>query len=444
MKNDVSDSVTPSPRIIGGVTFRFPPALLSGLNVGRARLGLDRILMKAQQNQGPVPFLIIQGNLVSLSMIWMNNEMGVLMADGRPLAETLLVGNERRHLDRAWIAEETDEAFSSQVIGSALAARYAPPQRTVRGRQASARSVERGMRLTVRGQLTTDAPANAPSDIQWMPPGEHTIQPLVEGEATDEPFIIQVVPELAERLDGQLQDMRQKAQNGQGDVPYLDFNHQDQEASGEVTQLYWGGDDPKTGGIRAKVIWSDAGKAALEGRRYRRFSPQWEVDEKTMEPVGLSPNLGGLVNRAAFQNIAPIMARSAQSSFRVQGKTIQARTATVMAQARAMAKEDRIPLATAISHVMQATPGFYEEYRRLVVMGRGNERHPFGVPRIGFGGGTPPRATFSAAARELNSDYLARGRELASATGVSVKQALATLAAGDPGLVERYRTTVMR
>jgi hypothetical protein len=104
--------------------------------------------------------------------------------------------------------------------------------------------------------------------------------------------------------------MREKSSQGHGDVPFIDFNHEDAESSGEVLELFWGGPEMGNGGIRMKINWTDAGVAALRGKMYRRFSPAWLLDRDTGEPIGVGPNLGGLVNRAAFQNIQPIVAKS--------------------------------------------------------------------------------------------------------------------------------------
>jgi hypothetical protein len=118
-----------------------------------------------------------------------------------------------------------------------------------------------------------------------------------------------VTARLAEQFNQELQDYRADAKAGTGDEPYLDFNHADAERSAEVTELYWGGDDPKTGGIRARVAWSSAGKDAILGKVYRRFSPSWDFDAANDQPIGIQLNLGGFVNRAAFKTIAPVVAK---------------------------------------------------------------------------------------------------------------------------------------
>jgi hypothetical protein len=149
--------------------------------------------------------------------------------------------------------------------------------------------------------------ATLTEDIQWMPPGEAKITPFVDGQAKT--ITIKVDERVADVVAREVEAMRTEATARKGDFPYLDFNHEDGEASAEVLSLYWAGSDPVTGGIRARVKWTQAGRAALEGRSYRRFSPQWLANPETGDVVGVSENLGGLVNRAAFRTIQPVIAK---------------------------------------------------------------------------------------------------------------------------------------
>ena len=201
-----------------------------------------------------------------------------------------------------------------------------------------------------------------PDNIQWMPPGKHTISPSVNGKPAN--FEIEVNEALAREFNAQLQAMRQAAAQGRGDEPYLDANHEDGEAMAHVTELYWGGDDPKTGGIRARVKWTDAGASAVKGRSYRRFSPQWQLDEDTGKPVGITSNLGGLVNRAAFRNIAPVMARAGMARG-VPGCAAD----ILMAQAHELAVRKNISEADALASICRSGSGlamYNGEYRREV------------------------------------------------------------------------------
>jgi len=149
--------------------------------------------------------------------------------------------------------------------------------------------------------------ATVPTDIQWMPPGQHEITALKDGEPIT--LTVRVHAGTAERMNRLLQDLRSKATSGQGDYPYFDFNHEDGEASGRPLEFYWGGDDIKTGGLRVKAEWSDRTQQSLSGKvpGFRRFSPSFLVNAAG-EVTGAPLNMGGLVNRAAFKTIQPIVA----------------------------------------------------------------------------------------------------------------------------------------
>jgi len=152
-------------------------------------------------------------------------------------------------------------------------------------------------------------PENAlPKDIQWAPPGNHTIRAKQsDGEKVTKTVVVNARGAAA--LQGFLLTAKHAAQAGTGDAPFFDFDHADGAASAHPVEFYWGGDDPKTGGIRAKLEWTDAGKQAVLGKTYRRFSPAMKLAENG-EIIGSEVNMGGLVNRAAFQKIQPIWAKA--------------------------------------------------------------------------------------------------------------------------------------
>jgi len=144
-----------------------------------------------------------------------------------------------------------------------------------------------------------------PDDIQWMPPGEHSICPSVEDGSDPTEFKVAVNAELVPLLVESLNEVR-----AEGGEPYIDFNHNsDNGASGWVESLYWGGDDPTTGGIRAKIKWSEEGRKALAGKKFKRFSPRFFVG-KDKKIIATGTNAGGLVNEPAFKKITPIVAKS--------------------------------------------------------------------------------------------------------------------------------------
>lgn len=148
-------------------------------------------------------------------------------------------------------------------------------------------------------------------DIQWMPPGVHEIQPhTTDGKVKKVTVLVdEAAAEAVEKARAQYQAAFDA---GQGDAPFLDFCHADQEASAWVKRSYWGGDDPKTGGIRLKLDWTDEGRAK-KGKSLKRFSPGFYLTEKPdaegrYHVTGAPANMGGLVNRAAFRTIQSLSA----------------------------------------------------------------------------------------------------------------------------------------
>ncbi len=148
-------------------------------------------------------------------------------------------------------------------------------------------------------------------DIQWMPPGAQEITCFVRDEPREMDFTVKA--EHAVMFNDMLQRLRARAAAGEEDEPFIDFNHEDGMASGRPTEMYWGGEDVKKGGIRLKGRWTGSGKAAVANKDFTRFSPEWHFDKETDEPVGIGVNLGGLVNRAAFKTMAAVAKSAAET-----------------------------------------------------------------------------------------------------------------------------------
>ena len=102
-----------------------------------------------------------------------------------------------------------------------------------------------------------------PEDIQYLPPGTHNITATKNGKPAE--LTVDVSAKTAE----QLQQSFDNITAGDKEQVFIDFNHDDGQASGWVTGFYWAGENPETGGVRAKVEWSKAGEEALQGRNFR-------------------------------------------------------------------------------------------------------------------------------------------------------------------------------
>ena len=196
-----------------------------------------------------------------------------------------------------------------------------------------------------------------PEHIQWMPPGKAHVVTEHGGETYEAD--VNCTPELCARMASTLDTMLETARAGNGDLPFTDFNHEDGAASSHPSRMTWGGDDPKTGGIRLHVEWTNAGKEAILGKTFRRFSPGFWVDPDTNEIVTLGTNVGGLVNRAAFRKIQPVwnkakeiptesMDEEMKNELKALGDRL-AKLETALQEVAAKAKENPDPAARIVS-----------------------------------------------------------------------------------------------
>lgn len=158
------------------------------------------------------------------------------------------------------------------------------------------------------GTIPIDQDGNVPDEIQWMPPGRHEIKAWQAGEPVTR--VVTVNETTALQVMDTFEDIMRAAREEMGDLPYIDFNHEDREAAGHVLGFRWAGEDPVSGGVRAKVRWTGPGETALRGRAYRRFSPSFYMNAEG-EVIGAPVNMGGLVNKPAFKTIEPIWSRQA-------------------------------------------------------------------------------------------------------------------------------------
>ena len=88
-----------------------------------------------------------------------------------------------------------------------------------------------------------------PEDIQYLPPGTHSITATKNGKPAE--LTVDVGAETADLLQSSFTTITA----GDKEQVFIDFNHDDSEASGWITGFYWAGADPEAGGVRAKVEW---------------------------------------------------------------------------------------------------------------------------------------------------------------------------------------------
>jgi hypothetical protein len=147
------------------------------------------------------------------------------------------------------------------------------------------------------------------ADVQMYPPGKQTIIPSnADPKKKPVPIEVTIDESTALALEAVRAEYQAKADAGEGDAPFFDFNHDDGAAAAWPKRIYWGGDDALLGGVRAECEPSSEGEEAVAGKIYRRFSPAF-YQPVAGKITGAPVNMGGLVNRAAFTKIAPLFAK---------------------------------------------------------------------------------------------------------------------------------------
>jgi hypothetical protein len=147
--------------------------------------------------------------------------------------------------------------------------------------------------------LPTDATADLPGEIVWMPAGTHEISCFTGAGAPVDATV------LCDEAGGNLIAASFAAILGKGQRVYLDKDHKDEEATAWVTGFRW---DPAQG-IMAKVNWTSLGQELLRGKVYYSFSPAFFVNPKTSRVTRLPAGhaAGGLVNAPAFGAAMPAL-----------------------------------------------------------------------------------------------------------------------------------------
>ena len=178
-------------------------------------------------------------------------------------------------------------------------------------------------------------------EVMWMPGGIQTITPYAGG--TGQPMRVLVDAAGAAEIERQ-----RAALSAKGQRPYFDFEHEDGGASFWPAAFFWK-DGPEPG-IFARGEWTADGRAGVVGKKWRMFSPVFHVDNKLAAVSRLickadaNPNMGGLVNTAAFKEISPLWAKNASGA---QSTTL---TDTNMNEEQIKALQDKIKeLETEIS-----------------------------------------------------------------------------------------------
>lgn len=150
------------------------------------------------------------------------------------------------------------------------------------------------------------APDSALGEFMYMPGGLQRISPSQGGKAV-------TVEVMVDRTGAAALESQRLALQAKGKRPYFDFNHEDRQASFWPEAFFWR--DSPAPGIYTRGEWTGSGKAGIEAKDWRQFSPVFFVDDVHAKPAKIicrddaRPNMGGLVNDPAFHSILPFWAK---------------------------------------------------------------------------------------------------------------------------------------
>jgi len=151
--------------------------------------------------------------------------------------------------------------------------------------------------------------ADIKTRIVYIPEGSHSINPTVDGKPGS--IVSKVSAERGEAIVEALNKSLKK-RHTKNVRPIIDFDHKD---SGPAAALPTAFVYEEGKGIMMDVEWTATGTASIEGKDYSYFSPVYNMDRNTGEPIGLpsSGPIGALVNDPAFREIEKIAASNSHN-----------------------------------------------------------------------------------------------------------------------------------
>lgn len=212
------------------------------------------------------------------------------------------------------------------------------------------------MNTLITAGYTTALDASAiPSEIVYIPEGVHEITPTVNGKPGK--VTVNLPANRGHEIAAAFQrDLERR--NRDNVRPTVNFDHKAGAASAlPVKFSYQAGR-----GLILALDWTNSGRAAIEGRDYSYFSPEFLLgDDGTPSGLALKGSVGALVNEPAFRNIPRIAAADAGDVFSTE---FENRGSALVAAG------DAANLDEAYMVLAAESPALYEDYCRSLHDGR--------------------------------------------------------------------------
>jgi phage I-like protein len=161
---------------------------------------------------------------------------------------------------------------------------------------------------SVKITASFNEPITLSTKIMYIPEGEHSITPSVDGKPGA--IVSKVSPERGDAIVGALNNSLKK-RHSKNVRPFIDFDHNETGPAAAIPVSF----SYEIGaGIMLELEWTASGTSAIEGKDYSYFSPLYSMSRSTGEPVGLEKDgaIGALVNGPAFTTIKRIAANKSQ------------------------------------------------------------------------------------------------------------------------------------
>ena len=163
-------------------------------------------------------------------------------------------------------------------------------------------SAIRPVALTGLSSAINHQPSSPDLWIVYLPKGDRAVDQGAE-DGTPAKLRVNPSPLSARRMEAARRVVSAKPNANQ---PYIDYNHDDKEASGRPLKFAWH-DDLGVIGLTRRTLQA-VERTTGDPPEFQAFSPHVPIDPETGEAMGIYMNCGGFVNRPLFGDATALSA----------------------------------------------------------------------------------------------------------------------------------------
>ena len=168
--------------------------------------------------------------------------------------------------------------------------------------EVTTQTTARPVALTGLSSAISHQPSSPDLWIVYLPKGDRVVDQAAE-DGTPAKLRVNPSPLSARRMEAARRVVAAKPNSNQ---PYVDYNHDDKEASGRPLKFAWH-DDLGVIGLTRRTLQA-VERTTGDPPEFQAFSPHVPIDPETGEAVGIYMNCGGFVNRPLFGDATALSA----------------------------------------------------------------------------------------------------------------------------------------